>query len=76
MSEQRVPLQVGDTIPTMVFDEDNKIVGAVLALVIRVGNDEVEIVYPDGVSETIRDSESPSASRQRCGSMTSTPPLP
>ena len=35
MSDARRPLQVGDEIPTMVFDEDDNLVGAVMAVVVR-----------------------------------------
>jgi len=57
MSEERVNLQVGDEIPTMVFDEDDNLVGAVMAVVVRVGNGEYEISYPGGQRGIIHDSE-------------------
>ena len=49
--------RVGDEIPAMVFDEDNNLVGAVMAVVVRVGDGEYEIRYPGGEREIVRDSE-------------------
>ncbi|MEI7761476.1 MAG: hypothetical protein WCJ67_12060 [Thermoleophilia bacterium] len=61
MSDGRGHLQIGDEIPTLVFDEDDNLVAAVMAVVVRVDNGEYEISYPDGQREIIHDSESPPA---------------
>ena len=51
------PLQVGDEIPTAVFENGN-LVGAVMCEVVRVlGDGEYEIRYPGGELEIIRDSD-------------------
>ena len=51
------PLQVGDEIPTAVFENGN-LVGAVMCEVVQVlGEGEYEIRYPSGELELIRDSE-------------------
>ena len=50
-------LQVGDEIPTAVF-ENGDLVGAVMCEVVQVlGEGEYEIRYPSGELETIRGSE-------------------
>lgn len=46
-------ISVGDEIPTMVFDGDDNLVGAVMAVVVRVGNGQYEVEYPDGSREVI-----------------------
>jgi hypothetical protein len=57
MTDDPTSLQVGDTITTAILDEDGRLVGAVRATVIRrLGPTVVEIEYPDGERETLRES--------------------
>ena len=56
MTDDPTPLQIGDTIPTLVFDEDGNLEGAALATVIRrIGQTAVELEYPDGKREILRE---------------------